>query len=287
MKYAKCTKEIVDRAIQLITVKGYTQKEAANELNVYYRTLLNNINTYYGKIGGYKGKKNVNSKYFNVIDTEHKAYWLGFLTADGYLSSRGTLELTLSEKDANHVSLFKKDLDSEHTISIRECNINGNKFKQCRLAFTDQEIASDLRRYGINNNKTFNAYIPFEHIPKHLIRHYIRGLFDGDGSVFNNGKDRINVLIACTASIAMGNDLIDCLFENDISSTYSIDKRTKNNVYSIHVNKTREIQRLYKWMYNDSTIYLERKYNRFAVSGQIAWRPEKISAELSGEAVKL
>ena len=49
------------------------------------------------------------------------------------------------------------------------------------------------------------------------------------------------------------------------------------------INKTREIQRLFKWMYSDATIYLERKYNRFAVSGQIAWRPEMIRAELSGE----
>ena len=286
MGYAKCTKEIVDRAVELITLKGYTQKEAAEELNVYYRTLLNNIKLYYGRMGGYKGKKNIDSSYFKVIDTEHKAYWLGFLTADGYLSSKGTLELTLAEKDSSHVALFKEDLNSDHSVSIRECNINGNDFRQCRIAFTDQQIASDLRKYGVNNNKTFNAYIPFEYIPKHLVRHYIRGLFDGDGSVFSNGNDRINVTIASTASVTMGNDLIRCLFENDISTTYSIDKRSDNNVYSIHVNKTREIQRLYKWLYNDATIYLDRKYNRFAVSGQIAWRPEMISAELSGEAVK-
>jgi intein/homing endonuclease len=286
MKYAKCTKEIVDKAVELITEKGYTQKEAAKELNVYYRTLLNNINLYHGKIGGYKGKKNVDSNYFEIIDTEHKAYWLGFLTADGYLSNRGTLELTLAEKDAEHVALFKKCLQSEHTLIERDSHINGNVFKQYRIAFTDQKIASDLRKYGVNNNKTFNSYIPFEHIPKHLIRHYIRGLFDGDGSVFSNGKDRINAMVVCTASITMGNDLISCLFENDISSTYSIDRRGNTEVYSIYVNKTREIQRLYKWMYNNATIYLERKHNRFAVSGQIAWRPEMIRVELSGEVVK-
>lgn len=283
MKYNKCNKEIVDKAIYLINNKNYTIKEAAKELNVYYRTLLNHLSKHPEKTTGYKGKKKINSEYFKEIDTEHKAYWLGFLTADGYLSDKGTLELTLSEKDSKHVMLFKKDLNSEHNIYKKECSLNGKTFKQYRISFTDQSIATDLRKYGFNSNKTFNAYIPFEHIPKHLIKHYVRGLFDGDGSVYSSGNNRINVLIACTASVEMGNNLISCLFDNDISSTYSIDKRRNNNLYCINVNKTREMQRLFKWMYSDATIYLERKYNKFAVSDQIAWRPEMISAELSGE----
>lgn len=283
MKYNKCTKEIVDKAICLINNENYTIKEAAEKLNVYYRTLINHLSKHPEKRTGYKGKKNVDSNYFDIIDTEHKAYWLGFLTADGYLSNKDTLELTLSEKDVNHIELFKKHLNSEHNIYIKKCSLRNKVFKQCRIAFTDHKIATDLRKYGINNNKTFNAYIPFNYIPNHLLRHYVRGLFDGDGSVYKSGDNRINVTIVCTASIEMGNNLITCLFDNDISSTYSIDKRTKHNLYCININKTREIQRLFKWMYSDATIYLERKYKKFAVSDQIAWRPEMISAELSGE----
>lgn len=283
MKYNKCTKDIVSEAINLINNKGYSQKAAAKELNVYYKTLLNHLSKHPEKTIGRKGKKRIDSKYFNKIDTERKAYWLGFLTADGYLSSKGTLELTLAEKDFEHIKLFKKDLKSEHSISVKKNYLNGKEFKQYRISFTDEEIASDLYKYGLNNRKTFNAYIPLEYIPQHLIKHYIRGLFDGDGSVYSAGDNRINVTIASTASIVMGNNLISCLFDNDISATYTIDRRTNNNLYNININKTREIQRLFKWMYSDATIYLERKYNRFAVSGQIAWRPEMIRAELSGE----
>lgn len=144
MKYNKCTEDIVSEAINLINNKGYSQKAAAKKLNVYYKTLLNHLLKHPEKTIGVKGKKKIDSKYFNKIDIESKAYWLGFLTADGYLSSKGTLELTLAEKDFEHIKLFK-------------------------------------------------------------------------------------------------------------------------------------------WMYADVTIYLERKYNRFAVSGQIAWRSEMIRVELNGE----
>lgn len=281
MAYNKCTNEIVDKALNLINNHKYTIKDAAKELNIYYRTLLNHIVKHPEKKIGWKGKKDINSNYFNVIDTEHKAYWLGFLTADGYLSNKGTVELSLAEKDGHHVALLKQDLESDHKINEKRVQLNGKIFKQHRISFTDQIIASDLRRYGFTAHKTFDAYIPFDYIPKDLLRHYIRGLFDGDGSV-GCYQGRLCVLVACTASRQMGNDLISCLFDNDISSTYSIDKRSRN-VYSINVNKTREIQRLFRWMYSDATIYLERKYNIFAVSDQIAWRPEMISAELSGE----
>lgn len=280
MKYNECTEEIVEKAVKLVKEHGYNQKQAAEELNVYYRTLLKKINKKYGSLNGYKGKKNVDSKYFNIIDTEHKAYWLGFLTADGHLSKKGMLEITLAEKDYKILEEFKKDLKSEHPINYRVCKYKGGKeFGQYRISFTDQEIASDLRRYGFTNNKTFDQYIPFDYIPKDLMRHYVRGYFDGNGSAFNNGGARLNLLVGCTASIKMANDLITVLFDYDISSTYGIDRRGENKVYSVFVNRTREMQRLFKWFYEDATIYLNRKYEKFAASGQVAWRPELISAE--------
>ena len=67
-----------------------------------------------------RSRKPVNNHYFDIIDNEHKAYWLGFLYADGCISSnRPTINFTLNDKDINHIKAFKQDIESEHKISVR------------------------------------------------------------------------------------------------------------------------------------------------------------------------
>ena len=218
------------------------------------------------------GKLKVNSDYFKIIDTEHKAYWLGFLIADGYLcTSKNRLELCLAKIDKEHIELFKKDLESEHKIQLKECILNNKIFYAYRINITDKQISQDLQKYGFNNNKSYEAYIPFDYIPLHLMRHFIRGLFDGDGCVYTHkeksGNIATNIIICTTISCKMINDITICLKKYlNIDVKYGINK--DSNPVDINIYKQEDMWKFYNWLYKDATIYLQRKYDKFAVLRQ-------------------
>ena len=219
--------------------------------------------------------------------------------ADGAVCKNNAFEITLALKDMQHLRKFKKTIKSEHDIYIKKVKApNGKIYERCQFTIRNKKLANDLRKYGLHNKKTYDCSIPFDLIPKRLFHHFIREVFDGDGSVFKLGtqkenwkEERLCVTVLTTASIQMANDIINSLFDyGDICCTYNIDQRCKNmkakKVYNVMINRSREIQRFYNWLYKNATIYLERKHNIFAVSGQIAWRPEIITTELSGEEAK-
>ena len=87
--------------------------ELARHFDVDRRYLKNKLIKKYGYVISRKdGKLNVNSEFFSEINTEEKAYWLGFLTADGYLSREGRLQLCLAEIDKSHIEKYKNDIES-------------------------------------------------------------------------------------------------------------------------------------------------------------------------------
>lgn len=298
-KYNKPTKEIIKQAHDLVK-QGHDKKEIADKFNIYYRTFLNHYEKYYPNTTKFrKGAKYFDNTFFEKIDTEDKAYWLGFIFADGAVCKSNTLEITLALKDIEHLKKFKKAIKSEHNIRIKKLKTpNGKIYERCQFAITNKKITDDLRKYGLHNKKTYDCSIPFKLIPKRLFHHFVRGLFDGDGSVYKIGtqkeswkEERLSVTVLTTVSVQMANDIINSLFDyGNICCTYNIDRRDKyvkaKEAYNVMINRSREIQRFYNWLYKNATIYLERKYNIFAVSGQIAWRPETITTELSGEEAK-
>lgn len=210
------------------------------------------------------GKLEVDSNYFDIIDTEHKAYWLGFLTADGYLSDNDYLELCLAEIDKKHIEKFKSDIKSKHKISLKKTKLNGKTFNAYRIAIKDSQIANNLRDLGFNNHKSYSAYIPFNKIPDNLMNHYIRGLFDGDGCAYKINKNGIGITICTTVSQMMINDITQCIKEKiDINV-----KCSKDNTTNICIYKQSDVKKFYEWIYKDATICLNRKYEKFAVLRQ-------------------
>lgn len=65
-------------------------------------------------------KYQVNENYFEKIDSEEKAYWLGFLYADGnvrmHKNKSGILKLKLKQSDKKHIEKFSKCLNSNYPI---------------------------------------------------------------------------------------------------------------------------------------------------------------------------
>ena len=120
-----------------------------------------------------------NSFAFHTID-ENSAYWIGFLCADGTVLKNNEIRISLNAKDIKHIEKFKNFLDSSNTIST------GTYEKEERAYFSikDEQIAKDLADRGCINNKTYLLKFPNEQqIPEKYLSHFIRGYFDGDGSI--------------------------------------------------------------------------------------------------------
>ena len=125
-------------------------------------------------------KKAVDSTYFNKIDSEEKAYFLGYILCDGCVSKnqRGYLRFNFASKDREIVERLRYCIKSEHTIS----SAPQGSYPFYQIFIADKVFCESLISLGVVIRKTWNQHTCY--IPEgHLLAPFIRGLFDGDGTV--------------------------------------------------------------------------------------------------------
>lgn len=131
----------------------------------------------------------VDEHFFSVIDTEEKAYWLGFLAADGcvYKNKGGSWEvsLRLAAKDKNHLKRFKLAMGAKQPIT-KTGDVKNPGFA---LRIVRKKIASDLCRHGVMPNKTMCG-VSLPEFSEELTTHWLRGYIDGDGCFMRRRKNR-------------------------------------------------------------------------------------------------
>lgn len=217
-----------------------------------------------------KSPYSCNYHYFDVIDTEHKAYWLGFLMADGWISynsdsNAGTFGVEIQYRDIKHLKKLNKDLEGNYKITDRwrKCTISNSDEEHhfCVLRVYSTKMYEALVSHGFTTNKSFEACIP--NISDDLKRHFLRGYFDGNGSISNRSKGNCYIKFT-TASKTFVDDLFNLLADNNISiANYSTVTEYGTTVYDPYIDKE-ESNRLkfLHYIYDGATIYLERKYKK-------------------------
>lgn len=201
---------------------------------------------------------------FDSIDTEEKAYWLGFLYADGNLSkSTNTIELGLKISDKEHLQKYLNFLKHTSKNKIRfHANKLGNSY---RVGITNKHIWNILNSYGCTPQKSLTLKFPNKSIFKSedLIRHFIRGYFDGDGCLSYNKTTKI-VFPRCSiiSTFEFLNEIQNILKNLNINSKLTSDKRFKHNTKILDF-KNKESDQFINYLYDNATIYLTRKYNRY------------------------
>lgn len=192
---------------------------------------------------------------FDKIDTEAKAYWLGFLYADGCIDSRdsrNTIELSLKSSDVKHLEKFRDFLGFDKSKRIFQDNI------RCRIQFSNKRVKQNLIKLGCTPRKSLILTFPEEEqVPKQLIPHFVRGYIDGDGSLMLNTKHtsgRLNIL----GTESFLHSLVDAMEwkKNKISN------HGKSQVFSIewcgyYVEDYLDV------LYKNANIYLDRKYQKY------------------------
>lgn len=203
-------------------------------------------------------KYNFNENYFEKIDTEDKAYFLGFIVADGGVSRNNTLCITQKEIDV--LEDFKKYIKFEGKIRKRT-NINCYD-----IHLTSNKMIDDLLNLGIIPNKT--NVVKYPNIPIEIESHFMRGLFDGDGCISihkdkreGKGGDRGQVNI-CSGS----KDFIE-IYVDRLATYIGIKKNNircpRGTYYVIDWGGLSDVERIYNFFYENATVFLKRKKETF------------------------
>lgn len=195
------------------------------------------------------------------IDSEVKAYILGFISADGCLAKRvgnrtPALSIKLSKKD-------KRFLEDIRTIISPESKIRYSKRDDMfEFSVADKDLEKQLVKHGIVIRKTYNPMVPFT-VPADLIRHWIRGYFDGDGCVtFGKLYDFPDCFIGAYTLPSGTNPILEFIndeykkvYEHGCSVTLN-----QKGLSTLHYGGHTSIVFL-SWIYNNSHHYMERKYS--------------------------
>ncbi len=142
-----------------------------------------------------KQKYNIDKNLMNVIDTEEKAYWLGFFYADAYNNEkRGRIVIELQEQDKSHLDKCAKFFGSprEPFLQLK----NKGKYIAYRLELNSIYLSKVLKQHGCPQAKSFTIIFP-KWLNNNLINHFIRGYFDGDGSIWIH-QNQLNISIIST-----------------------------------------------------------------------------------------
>jgi len=211
----------------------------------------------------------VNENYFENIDQEDKAYWLGFLMADGYIRQRiqknkrkYTVRLTLKESDHMHIKKFADYIaySGDIKFATRACS-NGVLCKMAYVEICRKKMHDDLTKHGCIQNKSLILEFPL-HIDKKWQRDIIRGYFDGDGSIYKQ-RDRNNdpkyyAITICSGSHNFITACQNILFEESIDNNIS-----QGAGVEILRIRSKSHEKFYHYLYDKSTTYLDRKRDIF------------------------
>lgn len=197
--------------------------------------------------------------YFETIDTEAKAYYLGLMLTDGNVHKikRNTeqyrIQIALQSQDRDILERFKKELHSSNKI----IHYQKDKRDECIFGIQSAKMAYDLSKQGITPNKTFIAELNYN-IPPDLFRHYIRGIFDGDGTVYYSNK---HLHFGFYGTHKLVTQVQDWLIEQINLTRHKI--TDKETVSFTTYQKRKDIENFYNLIYTDASFYLKRKKEKF------------------------
>ncbi len=194
-----------------------------------------------------------NETIFDEIDTEEKAYLLGFIWADGYNNEENSLirmELQSGDKDMV-LALAKFFYPEEYLEKVKETS-DSNYF-----TVNSPKLSKRLSELGCHQAKSLNVKYP-EWISENLEKHFIRGYFDGDGSISQSQGNYHLSFIGSYDFILHLKSRVLHLTKIDLGKISA-----SSSVYVVAISGNNKIYDFANWMYSGSKIYLKRKYKRY------------------------
>ena len=222
-------------------------------------------------------KHRFNTEYFDNIDSENKAYFLGLLYADGNNITHNTTEglsISLKEEDGYILESLKEQIKSDYPLIKR-------KSGDIMFYVYSHGFKKKLDSVGVFQRKTFKLDFPY-FLSDNLIKHFIRGYFDGDGCIWNGKRKKMvvkdnkskfgtrerivhNAKFTFTGYTVFIQQLQQYLHQQINLPINKLNYRHKNNLNcaTIEYSGRGNIGKLYKYMYEKSNIFMKRKKLKF------------------------
>lgn len=216
-----------------------------------------------------------NESFFDELN-EKSAYWLGFIAGDGCVRKHNysyILKIALATADIDHLNKFKNDIEFTGNIysyivknKIKaQSTLKKDFYNSSIINITSKKIFNTLGNYNIIPRKTYSYSIPKEIVNNKNLRHFIRGCIDADGSIIKrNNSESVSILFVGNKDFV--NDLFNLIkisLNINSGSIYSKQpsKVYKNNSETLQCefSKIDDVTKILKWLYDDATIYLDRK----------------------------
>lgn len=203
-----------------------------------------------------KRKYQMNEDLFEAIDTKEKAYWLGFLYADGYVGFN-KLEVGLAIKDIGHLEKFRQFLKTDAPIGRRMIK----ESQACRINICSTKLVNDLEKHGCTQAKSLTLQWP--QLSPGLYSHFMRGYFDGDGCCYRRKDGQLCWSLLGTEEFL--SEYQKVLINLGLSKTSMRLTKTHGQAYEIRYSGNNIVKKIEEFLYQDSTVHLERKCHLTAV----------------------
>jgi hypothetical protein len=206
-------------------------------------------------------RKRVNETFFESIDTEEKAYWLGFLYADGYVNERGDLSVGLADRDHMHLEKLRFALNSDTSVRRYVATTNFGTYAKARFGIRSHRLTHDLTQHGVGPAKSqrFTSILPAR-----VERHFWRGFFDGDGSISDDETKPLRLSV-------VGN--LECIhaFADFVARVVGIavPVRTHKSIFEGRLCSFKAFL-VADLLYRDASVYLDRKHDAYLRASKTA-----------------
>lgn len=210
-----------------------------------------------------------NENFFESIDTEEKAYWLGFLIADGYITKRENsykIGVALSSCDIGHLEKLNKSLNSNYPIRTYEATKNSySNNNYSRLIYSSKIMFDNLLKYNFVEHKTNILNLPDVNLLNGFTSDFIRGYFDGNGSIAHTNTELNNSYAFKLVSTKNFLDFVNNYIKEKLgfSANKYYKRKDYQEVMSLEFGGNLKTQKILDLLYKNATIYLDRKYQRY------------------------
>lgn len=258
------TEELKQEIIKYYLSQPMTMKQVEDKYELSHPTMTKILKDVPKYTKAKLNNPNMKEHFFQEINEEAKAYFLGLLISDGNVFKDNTgrqasISITLDLKDEYMLEKFKEVLQANTSI--------GHDGRGCgQIAVRSNIMAEDLAKYGVVPRKSYNTYLPL--ISKEMMPHLIRGIFDGDGSIMakpnpsNDGHNRFLHSISFCGTHQLMEDISNYILENLGIKTAVYDYKDRN-LSELKIQNIDDIAKFGYWIYRNSTIFLNRKKDIF------------------------
>jgi hypothetical protein len=212
--------------------------------------------------GSHGRKYKLDEAYFDLIDSEEKAYYLGLMYADGANSTTNyQVAIGLQEKDRPTLERMRIALNYEADLEFKKGEQRADSY---RLYIYSKYMSRSLAKLGCLSPKSLTLVFPTFLLPG-LIRHFIRGYVDGDGSVTVTPPKSYRLEIAGTQPFC---EEVSHIFKDTLSVSGKV--RKHGSVYTWYKNGQEAIK-VMSWLYDDSKVRMERKFDKYLEAKEGSW----------------